>query len=424
MAQMSSGEAWIWYGHLNLPNNAGSFTTFTNPGSGTFASNLNNSDENNFYATQWILGRSANLLRAKDSTTGLITDRAGISQAFIDGKSLSAAGLTPVDFLAPLAHSSLAAPTNSSNYTMEQSRFDLAATSMDDYTQRLIAWSNYSSIAPMTTAGVDKNWWAELFCAPLVRFQGNPFLTPHPTVNSPKLNAFSFAQQAPIFLQGCTQFIVEYAGDFVCQDNNAFVGTTTTPNPNYGQVLNVYTNPNVSTLPSPTDGQVDFIVTTDANGNRSRKIRWYGLPRDVDGLDTTKTPFANTGFQDVKIPVNANPNLTCDVVPLRDIWRTSTIPPTAPYTNNAPFEKFKWSIPTGATSAVPTPPGTTTLKDVGAGGDYTASGTLGMGTLDSYTCAFGPNDPKPKMIRILLTIDDPNGKLTDGQTFEYVFTLP
>ena len=37
---------------------------------------------------------------------------------------------------------------------------------------------------------------------------------------------------------------------------------------------------------------------------------------------------------------------------------------------------------------------------------------------------WGPTDPKPKMIRILMTIDDPNGKLTDGQTFEYVFTLP
>ena len=33
-------------------------------------------------------------------------------------------------------------------------------------------------------------------------------------------------------------------------------------------------------------------------------------------------------------------------------------------------------------------------------------------------------EPKPKMIRIIFTLDDPNGKLPEGQTFEYVFNLP
>ena len=405
MAQMSSGEAWIWYGHLNLPNNTGanqagnpaaSITTDL-PGRNRLLPEAEHPPPiptTSMRRNGFLVARQTSC--AKDSI-GNISDRAGTPQAFIDAIPISTLGITPLQDLAPLAHSSLASPA-SSLYVMQQSRFDLAATSMDDYMQRLIAWSNHPNIVPMTTAGVDKNWWAELFCAPLVRFQGNPFLTPHPTVNSPKVNAFSFAQQAPIFLQGCTQFIVEYAGDFVCQDNNP--GTSVAPNLNYGQVLNVYTNPNVSTLPSPTDGQVDFVVTTDANGNRSRKIRWYGLPRDTDGL-TTVAPIANTGVPDGKIPVSTLPNMMADVVPLRDVWRTPTIPPAAPYTNNAPFEKFNWTVPPSATLAVPPSPGTTTLKDFCAAGtgDYTAPGALGMGTLDSYTW---PRPERPQ------TQDDPH----------------
>ena len=33
-------------------------------------------------------------------------------------------------------------------------------------------------------------------------------------------------------------------------------------------------------------------------------------------------------------------------------------------------------------------------------------------------------DPKPKMIRITMTIDDPGGRLGEGQTYEYIYTLP
>jgi hypothetical protein len=53
-------------------------------------------------------------------------------------------------------------------------------------------------------------------------------------------------------------------------------------------------------------------------------------------------------------------------------------------------------------------------------GDYMTS----MTPSDSYICAWGPSDPKPQMIRIIMTVDDPNGKIADGQTFEYVFSLP
>ena len=47
-----------------------------------------------------------------------------------------------------------------------------------------------------------------------------------------------------------------------------------------------------------------------------------------------------------------------------------------------------------------------------------------------YYAAWAPNDlrkgspTRPKMLRITMTVDDPNGRLTEGQTFEYVIDLP
>ena len=57
-----------------------------------------------------------------------------------------------------------------------------------------------------------------------------------------------------------------------------------------------------------------------------------------------------------------------------------------------------------------------------AAADY--GGVAGMPAGSQYVCAWGPNDPKPKMIRITMTVDDPGGRLADGQTYEYIYTLP
>jgi hypothetical protein len=48
---------------------------------------------------------------------------------------------------------------------------------------------------------------------------------------------------------------------------------------------------------------------------------------------------------------------------------------------------------------------------------------------EHYTAVWGPDTDalgikRPKMIRIIATVDDPNGRLSDGQTFEYVINLP
>ena len=70
IANMTSQESWVWYGHLWLPNNdqssqANAFPAIgaaapsvTYPGSGSTATN-----PNNFYASQFTLGRISTLLK-------------------------------------------------------------------------------------------------------------------------------------------------------------------------------------------------------------------------------------------------------------------------------------------------------------------------------------------------------------------------
>ena len=36
----------------------------------------------------------------------------------------------------------------------------------------------------------------------------------------------------------------------------------------------------------------------------------------------------------------------------------------------------------------------------------------------------GPNDQRPKLIRITMTLEDATGRLPDGQTYQYVFQVP
>jgi hypothetical protein len=53
----------------------------------------------------------------------------------------------------------------------------------------------------------------------------------------------------------------------------------------------------------------------------------------------------------------------------------------------------------------------------------------GMSPLDRYVVAWGPGEPattapRPKMLRIIATLADPTGKIAEGQTYEYVVTLP
>jgi hypothetical protein len=146
-----------------------------------------------------------------------------------------------------------------------------------------------------------------------------------------------------------------------------------------------------------------------------KKIRWYGLPRS-----TTNNLSVNAG--------------NGDVTPLRDVLTSIAAgsqalnidPNTGKPVLVIPQAPFEVQLPLLVNGANPPLPSADYAQTTTSGPTQTA-----MGTGAQYICAWGPLatpyavlDPKPKMIRITMTIDDPGGRLGDGQTYEYIYTLP
>jgi prepilin-type N-terminal cleavage/methylation domain-containing protein len=383
VADMSSAEAWVWYGHLRIANNSGTATVDQDPGASTLSLN-----GNNFFATDWILGREAILLREPDGS-GNIADQQGQNQVFIRGT----AGV-----LKPLAYQTADNNPQPPTYEIQQSRYDLASTSISGYRQTML---DYLAATP------NGLWWNTLFGGGGTRFQTNPFIVKPITPGN-------LSQQSPIFLRGATQFIVEYAGDYLKQNldrTDVVPGGVGNALGVYGDVQDTYkrydndpTLLDVNGIPLPqgaadryvggeTDGVIDFVVV-----NGVKRIRWYGFPRNTSGGNTI--PGWIAGRTSSQMP---------EVVPLRDVWRASlwtdpALPTQLPALSpGAPFEK---QMPTKLLEKP----------------DYAAVGATAITA--EYNCAFGPNDQKPKMIRITLVLDDPAGRTAEGQTFEYVFELP
>lgn len=375
----SSSEAAIFYQHLQLPDNSGSFTTNTNPGAGS----INTSNPNNFFASQWVLGRSAMLL-TKPSSAGVIADpaNAGKNYQFIisnpEPTSSATYDLTPF----------VAGSTSSGGSKLETARYDLVGTSMNDFKQKL---SDYiSGKTPQAT--YSNGWYNAMMCGD-ARFQVNPFVIK-------PITSATASQQVPIFLPACTQFIVEYAGDFISQipatPANWISTTTYAVGDSVTQGTNTYVANNSSLNQQPPnaawssatpgalnqykanggvspDGNIDFVGNTN-------QIRWYGLPRDTNGDGAI---VGSTG----------------DVVPLADVIGAR--------------QSFEKTLPW---KAVATPVPLTANY-------YTSTLTS---TTPEYTVAWGPSDTnRPQLIRITIVIDRPEaaGNLLDGQTFEYVFKV-
>ena len=336
----TSYEAFVWLGHLALPNNAGitgyngaspqsNPTDYINPGAGSLTATPANN--NNFFASDWILGREAILLSPSPSEVAFLATNNALSI--------------------------LNAANTAGGANLFMSRYDLAGTSISNYHSTLTT-TNYT-------------WWEDLsgiqlFIPPTnppaaiqtvknnQRYWGNPFFT-KPNVTGTAAQAWlssAAAQASPVFVRGCTQFIVEFAGDYMVQ--NPATGAPTAA----GQ-----------------DGQVDYTVDSVTGAHH---IRWYGYERDTN----------DDGTIDPRV----------DVVPVKTALAYYGIPMS---NTAATFERF---IPANYT--------------------LQAQGT----NSSPYICAWGPDTdatlPRPKMIRITMAVDDPNGHLNTEQTFEYVFNLP
>lgn len=169
------------------------------------------------------------------------------------------------------------------------------------------------------------------------------------------------ARTVPVFMPGAAQFIVEFAGDFYQQ--------------------------------AATETFKSNVIDYDDVGGGIRRIRWYGRPRDVDG-----DGFA-TGVDDVKPIVPGRWNLSHSGT--NTPW-PSVLPPIGPPTNMAniavehPFD-----------------------SGFGPGTGYVAA----FRSPDVPSAAF-PNDRKPSMIRLTITLVDRQGRLQEGQTIEHILRVP
>jgi prepilin-type N-terminal cleavage/methylation domain-containing protein len=389
----TSEEAFIWYGHLALPDNnllnkwnyknpgaliAAGTAQFWSPGAGTAATN-----PNNFFASDWILGRQVILL----------SPRATSNEPHIMGTS---SGAKPLWL--PIAQPSVA---NDSGIPLYASRYDLADATIASYRQSFTAptssppppqwWLGWQGLS-----GWDISSSGRSMKNPVqTRFLGNPFLRKPTTTGTgtetQQLSA-AIAQMSPVFVRGCTQFIVEFAGDFLTQNASAN-GAITAGRP---------------------DGQIDYVDVVDPS-NPSKHLhqtRWYGFPRNA-GATTGGMNLADPGW----------------VLPVSTVLSLANIPTVGHYLD------FERSPALPASGSVPPPPpwtGAWTQNSGNAAGGlpsaYPGAPTY-SGALVPYGCAWGPDTdgfsvPRPKMIRVTIGIDDPTGHLNTQQLYEYVFNLP
>ncbi len=384
ISDMISREAAIFYHHLQLPNQNGQFTFGTWPGAVPGApSNPSrpwDDNPNNYFASQWILGRVAMLMVPDDvagNTPGDIKDRTGKNQSYF--------AVGP-GILSASTKSKSNNPLTGSQFSLPSARFDLVNTSIDGYRAILQQYITDNPNLPLS------EWWRYQMCE-LDRFQANPFMVmdnrPSPAnPSAAQINSINMAKTTPIFLPACSQFIVEFAGDFITQNWDPVTTGGDPPDSDLDRVHADYGKPPiVPALRNQPDGRIDTVFNS-TSGSYTGQIRWYGFPRDTN--------------DDGRIVADDG-----DVVPVCNITSAQLV-----------FERV---IPT--TGSIPA----TDSNYLDPAGSSISFNNINF----RYVAAWGPaemanpNVGKPKLIRITIVIDKPeaDGKLPDGQVFEYVFKV-
>ena len=429
----AASEARVWYGFLKLPDGSYldpidtgysssksfQFPAFSSvkPVTTTPTSGANPSaNPNNFFATDWVLGRVATLLVPSPSTA--IPPITSYFSYNTSPKSMWNASAGVATKTSPLADSSQTTDSAGNKWFMRWSRLDVAMTSIDNYSQQLTSY--------LANGGAGTDWYDNFGMGTLGTnpvygntrelFQCNPFVTTTSATAANTTKQERVARTTPYFLKGCTQFIVEYAGDFVQQDND--------PNSlTYGQVQDLVTTTN-----GKGDG-IDFVVDPVT---KARSTRWYGLPRNPTGNPVTiasksyqipgntGAPFPGASATATGSYTGQAVNSLTQVIPLRDVIASSATAVGTLYTALHPTVAPAGVQPVWIERSLPEP--------TKAPADY-GNGSTGMQNGDDYLVAWGPDSdaagiPRPKMIRITITLDDPSGRLADGHTYQFVYTLP
>jgi prepilin-type N-terminal cleavage/methylation domain-containing protein len=253
----------------------------------------------------------------------------------------------------------------------------------------------------------------------------------NPQITTP-LTSTAVAQLAPYFMQHCTQFIVEYAGDYLQQDGG------TAPLAATGAITGI-----------GPDGQIDYVIVTDSAGNRYKKIRWYGMPRSSNGgtpntwsgtgavgIAPLNTPYTIRGYKpgvDLSTGGWTDSNgfargimeQFVDVIPLRDYYSMyyNTVP-TVQAPGNCLEYQPPWEVDVNFDPTLDY--GGTTINPPiafanGVNNKFQFNNTTIPTNNARYVAAW--YDDMPAMIRILIKVDDPNNKLKDGPWYEFVFRL-
>lgn len=454
-------EAMITYGHLRLPNNrtAGANPpSFFDPAQPDYSATDRN--DNNRYATQFVLGRHQLLMvpfLTRDGETAWRPQPRQNASAPLNLSPLAMAsnnlrtqnspntqvvnGVNLWDSRVDLAAGD---PTQSSN-------FDLWARTpltLATFAQRLAQYERdvaaqggpgngqYSSALnlglwylPVSSNSYGDQPGPRATRESLVyRVNANPF-GPREYQGVNNQLATTLAQSSAVFLPRCTSFIVEFAGDFVTQDNRQFVGAF--PNQNYGLAY--------AAVP---DGEIDYVIHKG-----TRRIRWYGLPRYTNSGDVDATSSGPGDYLGPRVAGTApavtftdpdgvsrtvrNSNLLPDVVPLSDLL-AAIANQTTRAGNVAPFERI---VMTNQTiqgdnqffydleqSNNPIRPNTF-LPPQPNYADTTVTGHAAF-TLRRANYVAAWRGGGPKLVRITCTLEDPTARTATAQTYEYVFALP
>jgi hypothetical protein len=233
-APMSSSEAWIWYGHLRQPIDpaSDSWLASNHPHPAQFDPAGN---PYNYFAADWSLGRVAMLLIQPDAENRIRDDAGNIQRYVARSQTADASARSPLSMQSGTTvggSPTYTVQTGAGDPRIEWARYDVAGTSIESYRE----------IIANTTAA---EWWNSL----AYRFQANPYpLKPYGPADMARLS--------PILLRHCSDFIVEFAGDY----------------------------------DPASPGQIDMVI--DATGQTG--IRWYGLPRDTNGDGTNDVDMVAT----------------------------------------------------------------------------------------------------------------------------------
>ncbi len=446
-----SDSAYIWYGHARLPQAVVPPLTsdiwlsqvgqYRPPGLTSLGGTPQTaaSNPNGFYAKDWSLARRAILLSTPTpAPNGVPNVAAGspiiprtgpngyIAQGYLnaDPNANPVAG-SPLPTLRPFEYGTPATYDGNINsnlpYPIQDSGCDLAGISLDAFLDRVKTATAFPPPLPAAQVPTrNPDWYLPLLTngkqsvESTFRYAAKPWATRNTAAGapfSPTQRRDDMALNSPIFMKGCSQFIVEFAGDYTTQIP---AGNT----PDAGKIIG-----------QSSDHVLDFDIIFLPDGTKQSRIRWYGLPRHygVDQFSTESDVRPIFDFMQDSSKCNI-PLPTVIALPFEKIGYKAA-PPSA-FPQNRPNEVRSYTCAFSALDlqfpAKDDDPKYFSIDPLDPSNpQYAATTKVNAGpgrTAEPIGNAY-PQGFMPWMIRVTMRVDDPNGRLPEGLTMQYIFNL-